>query len=216
MIAGEALRQRRLQFLAGQFAHPSGVLGRWWIGPWLDRLSKDMNRAALEALAPAAGEQVVEIGFGGGDLLRMVLDAPVERVVGVDISDAMVKRAARRFRADIASGRLQLALGSAESLPVGDGEAHRLCSVNNIYFWEEPEDVVEEFARVLARGGKAVVCLETPASLRAWPGHRYGFQLHEPDDVAAMLTRSGFTGAAVLRQADPKLGEFATVSAVRA
>ena len=215
MIVGEALRRRRLQFLAGQFARPSGLVGRWWIGPWLDRLSRDMNRAAFDALAPAAGERVVEIGFGGGDLLQMVLDQPVERLLGVDISEAMVKRAARRFRGEIAAGRLQLVLGSAESLPIGDGGADRLCSVNNIYFWEEPEDVIEEFARVLAPGGRAVICLETPASLRGWPGHRYGFQIHEPDDVADMLIRSGFTAATVSRQADPKLGEFATVSAVR-
>lgn len=215
MIVAEALRRRRLQFLASQFARPSGLVGRWWIGAWLDRLSRDMNRAAFEALAPAAGERVVEIGFGGGDLLRMVLDEPVERVLGVDISDAMVKRAGRRFRNEISAGRLQLSLGSAESLPLGDGEADELCSVNNIYFWDEPQDVIEEFARVLTPRGKAVICLETPASLRAWPGHRYGFQLHEPEKVAAMLTRSGFITATVSRHADPKLGEFATVTAVR-
>ena len=216
MIVAEALRRRRLQFLAGQFARPSGLVGRWWIGPWLDRLSRDMNRAAFEALAPAAGERVVEIGFGGGDLLRMVLDAPVERVLGVDISDAMVKRAGRRFRSEIAAGRLQLALESAESLPIGDGGADKLGSVNNIYFWEEPEVVIEEFARVLAPGGTAVICLETPQSLRAWPGHRYGFKLHEPDVLATQLERLGFEAAAVSRQSDPKLGEFATVRATRA
>ncbi|MDQ3140609.1 MAG: class I SAM-dependent methyltransferase, partial [Pseudomonadota bacterium] len=85
------------RWLAGQFARPSGRLGRLLIAPWLDRLSPRMNAAALAQLGVVPGKCVLEAGFGGGALLEALLDAGAE-VIGVEPSRAMLARAHKRFR----------------------------------------------------------------------------------------------------------------------
>src|SRR5687767_6859692 len=93
------------RLLARQFARPSGWLGRLLIAPWLDRISRWMNRLTLAQLEIRPGEAVLEVGFGGGGLLAALLASTDGPVWGVDRSPDMVARARRRFAG---IGRLQL------------------------------------------------------------------------------------------------------------
>jgi len=181
----------RLRFLARQFARPSGVAGRWLIAPWLDRIGRTMNEAAYRQLGAATGDCVLEVGFGGGGLAALLLKAGAE-VVGVDRSEAAVARAHRRFRREIRRERARFLLGSAEALPVEAAAVDLACSVNAVYFWPELEPVMREFARVVRPGGALVLCFQIPEAVRAWPGHRFGFHAHEPEDVARAMTEAGF------------------------
>lgn len=177
------------RFLARQFARPSGGLGRWWIGPWLDRISRPMNRLVLRELRLQPGDDVLEVGFGGGALLAMILGETPGQVSGVDISEAMLARARRRFRRET---RLRLLPGSAEALPLAAASVDKACSVNNIYFWPDPAAAMAELARVVRPGGTLTVCFEPPDELRKWPGHRFGFSLYEEGEVVALMTAAGF------------------------
>ena len=177
------------RFLARQFAGPFGLTGRWLIAPWLDRISRDMNRVTLAQLDLRGHEQVVEVGFGGGGLLAMLLGATGGRIIGVDSSAVMVKRARRRFRS---VSRLSLHEASVEKLPLETASADRACSVNNIYFWPDPAAAMRELARVVRPGGLLAIAFEPPDELRKWPGHRYGFRLYEEEEVARLMEGAGF------------------------
>jgi ubiquinone/menaquinone biosynthesis C-methylase UbiE len=166
-----------------------------------------MNRLAFEQLAPRAGEKVLEAGFGGGDLLSWTLAAGAE-AIGIDPSEAMVRRARRRFRRELAAGELHVLEGPAERLPVGDAAVDKAVSVNTLYFWEELAGPLAEFARVLRPGGRLVLCFQTPDAVRAWPGHVHGFRAYEPDPVALYMQQAGFSAPAVATASDPKVGEF--------
>ncbi len=177
------------RWLAGQFTRPVGLAGRLFLGAWLDRISREMNRLALAEMAPGPEDDVLEIGFGGGALLAMILTATRGQVVGVDISRAMAARARRRFRGEY---RLQLIEASVEALPLETASVDKACSVNNIYFWPDPAAGMSELARVIRPGGTLTIAFEPPEELRKWPGHRFGFRLFEETEVAAMMARAGF------------------------
>lgn len=140
-----------------------------------------MSRLALEVLEPGAGERVLEIGFGGGALLR-TLEARGAKASGVDLSEAMVRRARG----------MDVHLASAESLPFAAGTFDKAVSLNSIYFWPDPQAAIAELARVLRRGGRLVLGFEPPEELRRWPGHRFGFRLFEVGEVRDMLEQAGF------------------------
>ncbi|MDP8994258.1 MAG: class I SAM-dependent methyltransferase [Pseudomonadota bacterium] len=180
------------RWLARQFACPHGLAGRLIFGPWLDRIGAAMNRLVLDELAPGPRDRLLEIGFGGGALLRDFLAAGSAEVTGVDLSEAMVKRARRRFRRALAEGRLRLVHGSVEALPLAAASIDKAASVNNIYFWPEPAAAAAELARVIRPGGTLAVALEPPEELAKWPGHVHGFRPWSEAEVKALLGAAGF------------------------
>jgi SAM-dependent methyltransferase len=179
----------RLRWLARQFARPHGLAGRLLLGPWLDRISVAMNRLVLDQLEARPGDDVLEIGFGGGSLLGMLVEETRGRVIGVDISEAMVRRARRRFARE---PRVEVHVGSVERLPLADAAVDRACSVNNIYFWPDPAGAMAELGRVVRPGGRLAIAFEPADELRKWPGHRFGFRLFKEEEVRALMESAGF------------------------
>jgi SAM-dependent methyltransferase len=145
-----------------------------------------MNRLVLAELAPKPGEKVLEIGFGGGGLIALLLSAGAEPM-GVDVSEAMVRRARRRF-----GGRARILEASVEALPLEDGSADKAASVNNLYFWPDPAAGMAELARVVRPGGCLAIAFEPPEELRKWPGHVHGFRLFPEEEVRALMEAAGF------------------------
>jgi arsenite methyltransferase len=129
---------------------------------------------------PAAGEQVVDIGSGGG-LDTMVAARAVGddgAVVGVDMTPAMLARAEENARA---AGLVNVAFreGFAEELPVRDGWADLVISNGVLNLVPDKVAAYEEVWRVLRPGGRiqiADVCVrkEVPRDARAdidlWKG----------------------------------------------
>jgi arsenite methyltransferase len=142
-----------------------------------------MNRLALERLALESGEAFLEVGFGGGALLRAAAKAGAA-VCGVDVSEAMVRRGRRQG--------LDVHKASVEALPFADASFDKAASLNSLYFWPEPGQALAELARVLKPGGLLVLGFEPPEELRKWPGHRYGFRLYEVGEVRGLMERAGF------------------------
>ena len=171
-----------------------------------------MNLAALEALDVWEGERVLEVGFGGGDLLGRLLAAGAGEVIGADPSSAMVGRARRRYSKE---SRVRLLEAPVTALPLPDGSVDKACSVNSLYFWANLDAAAWELARVIRPGGRLVLCFQTPQSVRAWSGHRFGFHAWEEEEIAAALEAAGFRSLVSKRGNDRKLGEFVCLAALR-
>jgi arsenite methyltransferase len=151
-----------------------------------------MNALALAALRLEREDWVLEVGFGGGGLLRSLLLGTRGEVFGADVSDTLIARARNRFARDVRRGRLHLYRASAESLPLPPATVAKAVSVNSLYFWPEPQVALAELARVVKPGGRLVLAFEPARELRKWPGHRFGFNLFEVADVKALMEAAGF------------------------
>jgi ubiquinone/menaquinone biosynthesis C-methylase UbiE len=151
-----------------------------------------MNALALSCLGLERDDWVLEIGFGGGGLLRSLLLGTKGEVFAADVSDALIARARDRFARDVRRGRLHLLRASAEALPLPPETVTRAVSVNSLYFWPDPAAALAELARVTKPGGRLAIVFEPAAELRKWPGHRFGFRLFEPAEVKALMEAAGF------------------------
>ncbi len=147
----------------------------------------------MQALEPDGAAAVADVGFGGGIGLKFLLDSVGQSglVHGVEVSDTMLSRAARRYRRDIAAGRLALHTGSLTQLPFADSALDGVLSVNTIYFVAELDHACTELARVVNSAGRIVVGLADPDAMARMPFTGHGFHLRPVPEVIDTLRGAG-------------------------
>jgi demethylmenaquinone methyltransferase / 2-methoxy-6-polyprenyl-1,4-benzoquinol methylase len=138
------------------------------LAPVYDRLNTIMTfgfdgrwrRAAVDATRLRRGGSVIDVASGTGKLALELADhvGPFGRVLAVDLSQAMTRRAAATHR-DVV--QLEFRVGNALSLPAGDGEF----DAATIAF----EAGFRELRRVVRPRGR-VVCLELTMPRPRWWG----------------------------------------------
>lgn len=102
-----------------------------------------------------AGENVVDVGCGAGidSLIAANMVAPTGRVVGVDMTPAMVQKA-QRSAGEAGFRNAEFRQGLAESLPVPDGWADVVISNGVLNLFPDKFAGLQEMARVLRPGGR--------------------------------------------------------------
>jgi arsenite methyltransferase len=186
------LRTRILGGMAAQLGKPTGFRGRL-VARMLNRANGGFMAEAIDALELQQGAVAADLGFGGGAGLGMLLErvGPQGQVYGVDLSPTMVSRASRRFKRDVASGRLYLQEGSLTKLPLKDGSINGAITINTIYFIPELDLVFAELARVLKPSGRVVVGIGDPQMMARMPTTPFGFTIRQPDAIAAVAKTAG-------------------------
>src|SRR5262245_22213599 len=126
------------RILAQQLARPSGLPG-WFMGRTLDRVNADVNRLALAQLALQPAERLLDVGFGGGLLIRQALAAaPDVFVAGIDVSEPMLTRARRAFCGEIRAGRVEIRAGDVSDIPYPASAFDKVSAINTLHFWPDP------------------------------------------------------------------------------
>jgi SAM-dependent methyltransferase len=157
---------------------------------WGDRV----NRAGPEYLGPLAAallhirpepERALDVGTGLGDgALLIAREFPRARVRGVDLSEAMVRRAQARIGLD-PEGRVAFKVADAASLPFEDESFDLVAQLNVPPFFSE-------IARVLRPGGFVVIAASwgprtpfyTPDSVLRRGFRKHGIEPLESDEAA--------------------------------
>jgi ubiquinone/menaquinone biosynthesis C-methylase UbiE len=119
------------------------------------------RRAILDALELGRGDRLLELGCGGGLLLREALATGAE-ATGLDHSEEMVELARER-----APGA-EVVVGKAESLPFPDGSFTAVAMSIVFFFFDDPVGVLRECRRVLRPDGRIAVYTTGP-ELRGTP-----------------------------------------------
>jgi phosphatidylethanolamine/phosphatidyl-N-methylethanolamine N-methyltransferase len=114
--------------------------------------------AAIEAterhLGPAGG-RILEVGVGTG--LSLLSYSPGNRLVGIDISAGMLRRAQERV-AEQGLGNVEaLAVMDAKHLALPDASFDAVVAQYVITAVPDPEATLDEFVRVLKPGGEIVL-----------------------------------------------------------
>ena len=191
------------RLLAKQLAGPSGGLVGFLLAALWNRRNEALTLATLDALAIHPHDRIIDVGFGGGDLLRRMLPVVIQgSLTGVDISNAMVSLARRRFASDVEEGTLGLLQARAESLPFPEQVFDKVCSVNAIFYWDDPRQGLCELQRVIAPGGRLVLCLTCMEDLQTRPFAQHGLQLFGEPQLLQLLDDAGFSHPEIKRYSD--------------
>jgi demethylmenaquinone methyltransferase/2-methoxy-6-polyprenyl-1,4-benzoquinol methylase len=120
-----------------------------------------MREIALEMLAAAPGEHLLEIGFGTGQVLAKLAQAvgPTGTVFGIDISENMLAQARALLEREGLADRVALACGDAQDLPYPNDSLDGIVMCFTLELFDTPDipRVLAQCQRVLRPGGRIVV-----------------------------------------------------------
>ena len=112
------------------------------------------RRESIEA-AERVGGRVLEVGVGTGISLPQY--SPDVRLVGVDIAEAMLRKACERVRRLSLDNVEKIAVMDAEALDLPDNSFDVVVAQYVVTAVPNPEAALDEFARVVRPGGEIVI-----------------------------------------------------------
>lgn len=116
-----------------------------------------ITQPVLARMGIAEDDNIFDLGCGAGWLSRVLAkSAPQGRVMGMDISDEMVRRARQK---GIEFDNLVFIVGAAEEIPWESNFFSKVISVESSYYWPDPAKALREAFRVLREGGSAWILI---------------------------------------------------------
>jgi ubiquinone/menaquinone biosynthesis C-methylase UbiE len=121
-----------------------------------------ITEKTLRHMGLRAGERVLDLGCGSGWatrlIARLVADGPegFGQVVGVDISDEMIRQAraaSREFE------NIMYVWGSATQIPWEENFFDKMLSVESFYYYPDQERALAELFRVMAPRGRMFILI---------------------------------------------------------
>jgi ubiquinone/menaquinone biosynthesis C-methylase UbiE len=150
-------------------------------------------RWAVDALAVAPGDRVLEVGCGHGVAVSLVCERlDGGRIVAIDRSPAMIDAAASRNAAHVAAGRAELRATTFADAQLPDAGFDKVFAVHVAAFWRTPQAALPIARRLLAPGGVLALFNQSPRWRDAETPRRFAA------DLAVLLERHGFADARIL------------------
>lgn len=185
-------------FIASQFAHPRGPVGRI-IGRGMARTNGDLSRWVVDQIAQrGAGDagRIAELGPGPGVGLEALLDRfDHAQVWGIDLSATMLSQSSRRNATAVAHGRLVLLQGGVPAL-ASIAPLDVVMANHVLYFWHEPDVELAQIRRVLRRGGLLALGYQRRQNMPQVAQQEFAKAKHSlydsADQVAELLATAGF------------------------
>jgi SAM-dependent methyltransferase len=151
--------------------------------------------AILEGLTLQEDDMLLEVGCGGGALLKRALTTGCS-AAGVDHSPDMLKVASQQNARALAAGHLQLRYGDSAALPF-PSERFTCAVMSGVLPWlPDPVSAFREVFRTLRPGGRFVAWTGTPkmyGTPAAGPRRKGGVRLYEDRVLVRFARRSGFS-----------------------
>ncbi|QDK35515.1 class I SAM-dependent methyltransferase [Sphingomonas sp. IC081] len=173
--------------LAGQLAPPRGRYGRW-LGRAMDIANRRPMQRAVDLLAPAAGETILDAGCGTGAAMAHMLDRADCRLIGADLSPTMIAAARRRL-----GGRAGYLTASLADLPLPSVSLDGVLALNVLYFDDDGQGMLRAMHRLLRGGGRMVAYVTARPTMEGWAFAREGLhRLYVAGSLRTAFLSAGF------------------------
>ena len=123
----------------------------------------------IKLLKPQHDENILELGCGAGNAIKILLEqSTVSQVVGLNISQSILRSATIRNRYEINKERARLVQGNVNQLVFQDGYFTKVFSIHSVYFWDNLPETISEIYRVLKPQGTIILTLCSGKNGESW------------------------------------------------
>lgn len=125
-------------------------------GGWIHRYLRDAQSKVIALLDIREGIHILDVGCGTGWAIGEVAKQVNEKGVfyGVDLSSKMIEKAIENFHE---KKSLHFIKADAESIPLEDDFFDIIICTNSFHHYLHPNQAVNEFYRLLKKGGKVYI-----------------------------------------------------------
>jgi len=184
--------------LSLQARKPTGLIGRYLMTKIFNEGNTDLNSFVMDMLELESKDRVLEIGFGTGKLINQMAAITTEGVVeGIDFSEVMLEQASRVNKHHIFNGNVRLQRRECKILPYENESFNKLCSINTLYFWKDPDKYFLEMFRVIKPGGTIAIGFRDDKQMSNLNLSSDVFTTYSQIEVVSLLSNAGFIDARV-------------------
>lgn len=184
--------KEQLRAVTAQLAQPSGEKGAEIAGRMNDTNALITERA-IAALAPQAGEFIVELGPGNGALSRGLVQAigPAGRYMGIEVAWDMVPVAEKTLRG-AGYAQVDVHAGDCHDASIEDASINGLFAVNVLYFVDDLDALLGRIRPWFQPGGRCIFGIRPAKTLKALKFHEFGYHIRPVAEIEDALCTHGF------------------------
>lgn len=159
------------------------------------RFVKCMYDEILERILKINPQNVLDIGCGNGNILKLLKEKTNSALYGIDLSDKMIAEAEKKLGKDV-----NLTVGDAEYLPYNDGQFDVIICNASFHHYPNPKIVLKEVKRILKKNG--VFILGDPTAPFNWYikifnyflkySNSGDYKIYNQKEITDLLMNSGF------------------------
>ena len=182
----------------------------------------ERGRRAATAAAERVGGRILEVGVGTG--ISLPGYSPQNRIIGIDLSEAMLRKARRRVAELALTNVEKLEVMDAEHLSFADASFDVVVATHVISTVPNPEAALDECARMLRPGGEMILLSRIGADARMRHlvelllqpvVRRLGWRTEFPWDRFARWTERRTDVRLIERRSMPPFGHFSLLRFVK-
>jgi demethylmenaquinone methyltransferase/2-methoxy-6-polyprenyl-1,4-benzoquinol methylase len=120
-------------------------------------IDRSWRKKAINLLKPYSPRSILDIATGTGDFAIQALSLNPDKVIGIDISEGMVKQGRQKILRKGLTDKIELLLGDSENLVFQDNKFDAVVVAFGVRNFEELDKGLSEMLRVLNKNGKLII-----------------------------------------------------------
>jgi SAM-dependent methyltransferase len=186
------MKQEELQAIASQLKHPSGEKGIE-MGNMMNETNINMTKHSIQNLNIANENRILELGHGNAGHVEFLFEqAERLKYYGLEMSELMFQEARQINRNFVSQKQAFFSLYDGNTIPFEAELFDKIFTVNTIYFWQKPEELLSEIYRVLKSNGNFCLTFAEEDFMKKLPFTQFEFELYSTEKAQELIKKSDF------------------------
>lgn len=204
------LSEQELKELAEQLRCPDGEKGIL-VAENMNSSNASMISETIKSIPFSKARSILELGHGNcSHLATLFSERKGISYYGLEISEAMREAAYCLNESLIKNGNISFGLYNGTAIPFDNNLFDCIFSINTIYFWENPKELLTDIHRVLKSDGSVLLTFTSKETLEKLAFSKFGFTLYTLSDVESLAAHAGFTVERIVEKKENAISKMGT------
>ncbi|MBS7252822.1 class I SAM-dependent methyltransferase [Flavobacterium branchiicola] len=186
------MKNEELQAIASQLKHPSGEKGIE-MANMMNETNINMTQHSIRNLKISNGNKILELGHGNAGHVEFLFEqAENLKYYGLEMSELMFQEARQINRNFVSQKQAFFSIYDGNTVPFEDESFDKIFTVNTLYFWQKPEELLLEIYRVLLQKGNFCLTFAEEDFMKTLPFTQFEFELYSTEKAQKLIEKTAF------------------------